>query len=97
MQKIEWKYFVYDTDQTLVLSNPAEVRFINVGSGGNIVTINQVFKLQPLETFLAGTSVYPYEFNLKTNQNEIDVTQYQIKFTGGGVARLYVLIKYYVK
>ena len=97
MQKVEYKFFVYDTDQTLVLSNPAEIRFINTGTGGNIAVINQVFKLQTLTEFIAGTSVYPYEFNLKINQNEIDVTQYQIKFQGGGVPRLYVLIKYYVK
>lgn len=95
MQKVEFKFFVYDTDQTLVLSNPAEIRFLNVGS--NIAVINQVFKLQPLTQFITGTSVYPYEFNLKTNQNEIDVTQYQIKFQGGSGSRLYVLIKYYVK
>ena len=97
MQKVEFKFFVYDTDQTLVLSNPAEVKFLNVGSGGNIVVINQIFKLQPLETYLAGTSIYPYEYNLKTNLNEIDTTQYQIKFQGGGVARLYVLLKYFTK
>ena len=96
MQKVEYKFFVYDTDQTLVLSNPAEIRFINVGIG-NIVVINQVFKIQSLTNFMTGPTIYPYEFNLKTNQNEIDVTQYQIKFQGGGTPRLYVLIKYYVK
>ena len=111
MKKYRYQFYEVSTDTTLVLENPSYIKFINIGqlpSGiglGMICTINNIFQLSTWGNILqiqggafgfVTECQFPYELELKGEAGEIDVKQYQIKFSGG-VGRLFVICKYYEK
>lgn len=100
-QKVRYEFYNFqstnlDFSTTLVLNNPASVKFICTDSNlANAKTIiNNVYVLQGLVDFTNGTAFYPYELILDNNENEIDVTNYTIKLQPN--SELQVVAKYYV-
>jgi hypothetical protein len=110
MQNIRREFFVFNTDQTLVLENPLSIQFINCYNGigatqeGQVI-INNTFVLTPYWKSLgfsgsaiivpAFDSASPYFLNLENNLNEQDATQYTIKFFNNNPSnRLFVIVKY---
>jgi hypothetical protein len=99
MAKIQVYYEVFevthpsiDQNRTLVLSNPASIKFIAEGlsiAGFNkFITINEQIALQPYTDTLTGISTAPYELILENNSDEIDVTQYQIRVPAGAILKI---------
>lgn len=104
-QNVRYEFFNYGASgtilaQTLVLNNPASIKFVLLGSSG-FCTINNVYQLQGSGIVFQGgaTAQYPYELNLNNNIGESDVTNYKIVLDGiiFGDANLVVICKYYVK
>ena len=104
MKKIPVYYEVYevshpliDQNRTLVLSNPASIKFIVEGTSiagfNRFVTINEQINLQPYTDTLTGISRAPYELLLENNDGEYDVTQWQVKVPAGAVLK--IICKYY--
>ena len=80
--------------QTLVLINPASVKFYNTsGNPLGMVIINNNFNLGS-PTAPIGTNPYPTNLILDNNINEIDETIYQINLISG--TSLKVIVKYYI-
>lgn len=93
--KVRNEIYTITESGNLVLSNPASITFFNAGVGGQNVVINNALTLSTQLDFLGGAAVNPYTFTMPMNSDEIDVTNYQVKFvTGAGL--LYVIAKYYV-
>ena len=69
------------TDQILVLDNPASVRFQVLGSGAGFVVINNIYRLQPFLESNSPLGVVNWYLDFNNNVNEIDVTQFTIRFT----------------
>lgn len=86
-----------DQNRTLVLSNPASIKFIvegtSIASFNNFVTINEQITLQPYTDTLTGIATAPYELLLENNDREYDVTQFQVKVPAGAVLK--IICKYY--
>lgn len=86
-----------DQNRTLVLSNPASIKFIvegtSIASFNNFVTINEQINLQPYTDTLTGIATAPYELLLENNDREYDVTQFQVKVPAGAVLK--IICKYY--
>lgn len=88
-QKIKYEFFTYETGPTgnftttLVLNNPASVKFVLTGTGGStgdFCIINNAYNLQPIFIPTPGPSrIYPSELVLNNNLNEIDTTVYTIR------------------
>ena len=101
-QKVRYEFYSYEAsssapfNQTLVLNNPASVRFVSTDSNlGNCRTIiNNQYVLQALVDFQNGTAIYPYELVLINSVDEEDVTQYTILMKPN--SQLKVVCKYYV-
>lgn len=109
MKNIKREFFIFNTDQTLVLENPLSVQFINCYNGISItndgeVTINNSFVLTPFwKTLgLSGNPIIqppqfasPYLLTLENNEDEQDTTQYTIRFANNNTNnRLFVIVKY---
>ena len=103
MKKIKIYYEVFevthpliDQNRTLVLSNPASIKFIaegtSIASFNNFITINEQISLQPYTDTLTGIATAPYQLLLENNSDEIDETQYQVKVPAG--ASLKIICKY---
>ena len=80
------------TDQILVLDNPASVWFQMLGTGG-FVTINNIYRLQSYLESNSAAGLFDWQLKLDNNVNEIDVTNYVLRFAGTGSLNL--IIKYY--
>lgn len=101
IQKVRYEFYTFIADngvfsQTLVLSNPASVKFINTDSnlGNSRTIINNQYVLQAQVDYLNGTAIYPYELTLENNKDEEDVTQYTILMKPN--SELKIVCKYYV-
>lgn len=81
------------TDQILVLDNPASVWFQLLGAGGGFVIINNIYRLEPFQNSNSAGGVVDWQLKLDNNVNELDVTNYTIRFAGA--AQLTIIIKYY--
>lgn len=95
--KVYYEFRQISTDQVLVLDKPAQVTFqLWGGLGANTCIINNAYilvtRLDSLD--ILGGAKYDWQLVLNNNENEIDVTNYQIRFTGPGTI-LMVIIKYY--
>ena len=91
--RIYYEFRTINTNQTLVLENPAQVTFQCTGAPTNGVVINNIYRL---ETRIDAQSISfnsPWELVLNNNLNEIDVTQYTIRFIG--TCNLDIIIKYF--
>lgn len=109
-RKIRYEFLIFSTDSTLILENPLSVEFINTSPDTNPafgdVIINQFIRLVPRWRAIAsslGPALVPfnysddYKLTLNNNINEIDVTQYQIRFRSPSLLnRLIVIVKYNV-
>lgn len=110
LQKIRYEFLIFNTDSTLILENPLSVEFINTCPDPNPafgdVFINKSIRLVPRwraiasplgPPLIAGQYSDDYKLTLHNNLNEIDVTQYQIRFRQGTLFnRLIVIVKYNV-
>ena len=94
--KTRIEYFSYSTNQTIVLEEPAEIIFINTGAVADRVVINNNLILSSTLATNNGTAQFPSSLTIKMNPNEIDTTNYIIRFVGTTDPRLYVIVKYYV-
>lgn len=95
-QKVKYEFKVIDQPGTLVLEQPAQVKFINVSLvPANTVTINQIYTLGTAAENIAGTAQYPAELDLWNNDNEEDTTNYQINGTPNEF-KLIAILKYFV-
>ncbi len=86
-----------DQNKTLVLSNPASIKFIVQGASiagfNKFVTINEQMNLQPYTDTLTGIASAPFELLLENNNRELDVTNYQVNVPAGAVLK--IICKYY--
>lgn len=112
MIKTRREFLVFNTNQTLVLENPLSVEFYNfydlptINQDGD-VTINNTLTLIPYwrSLGLSGSAILSpqffaslYYFKVENNPNELDVTQYQIRFFNNSTGnKLIVIVKYIVK
>jgi hypothetical protein len=90
--KILYEFRQIQTDQILVLDNPASVWFQMLGFGG-FVTINNNYRLQSFQDSNSPAGLFDWQLKLDNNVNELDVTNYVIRFAGTG--SLNIIIKYY--
>lgn len=96
MQKVRNEIYTITESGNLVLGeNLASVTFFNAGVGGQNVIINNGLTLNTQLDFLGGAANNPFSFTMPMNSNEVDVTNYQVRFTTG-VGLLYAIVKYYV-
>jgi hypothetical protein len=70
---------------------------MNCGAVGDKVVINNNLTLDSHATITSIGGLYPYTLNVNMNSNEIDTTNYTIRFVGTDDPRLYVIVKYYNK
>ena len=94
--KTRTEFFFFNRNQTIVLEEPAEIIFINCGAVGDRLTINNNLTLDSLQTTTSVGSQFPNTFTIKHNPNEIDVTNYIVRFVTTIDPRLIVIAKYYV-
>ena len=94
--KTRTEFFLYNRNQTLVLEEPAEVIFINCGAVGDLLTINNNLILSSHASTTSVGSQFPNTYTIKRNPNEIDITNYTIRFLTTIDPRLIVIAKYYV-
>lgn len=95
--KTRTEFYFFNRNQTIVLEEPAEVTFINVGASGDRIVINNNLILDSHQTATSTGSQFPSTFTIKHNPNEVDVTNYTIRFITTIDPRLYVICKYYVE
>jgi hypothetical protein len=102
-QKVRYEFYNFQTgptgisQQTLVLENPASIKFVCTGTGGGAdqVIINNTYILCPINVFMTGVPQFPFELILNNNINEIDVTNYSIRITSpANSINLKVVAKY---
>lgn len=94
-KEVRFEFYEFNQNKQLVLENPAELTFTNVSTiPGNTITINNIFKLSTWKDNINGTANFPAQVVLKTNDNEIDKTQYILTITAGE-GTLQVIAKYY--
>ena len=91
--KVLYEIRQIETDQILVLDKPASVWFQLLGAGGGFVIINNIYRLEPFQNSNSALGVVDWQLKLDNNVNELDVTNYTIRFAGA--AQLTIIIKYY--
>ena len=92
--KVLYEFRQIQTDQILVLDNPASITFQMLGSGG-FVTINNLHRLQSYAESNSPLGLFDWQLTLNNNVNELDVTNYSIRFAVPGIVSLNLIIKYY--
>lgn len=95
--KTRTEFFFFNRNQTIVLEEPAEVIFINCGAGGDRLTINNNLTLDSTLSTNNGTAQFPNTYTIKRNPNEVDITNYIVRFVTTIDPRLIVIAKYYVE
>ena len=95
--KTRTEFYFFNRNQTIVLDEPAEVTFINVGALPDRVVINNNLVLDTTLSTNGGTAQFPNTFTIKHNPNEVDITNYTIRFVATVDPRLFVICKYYVE
>ena len=92
--RVLYEFRQIQTDQVLVLDRPASVWFQMLGSGG-FVTINNNYRLQSYLESNSPLGLFDWQLKLDNNVNELDVTNYIIRFAVPGIVSLNLIIKYY--
>jgi len=104
-QNVRYEFFSFETgptglfNTTLVLNNPASVKFVLTGTGGapDYCVINNLYNLQPIGSAII-PPVYPFELILNNNINEIDTTVYTVRILSpGNSIQLKIVVKYLVQ
>jgi len=106
-QNIRYEFYSYEAgptgtfNTTLVFENPASLKFVLCGNGGlgDEAIINNIYRLNALNTFISGVAKNPYELVLNNNLNEVDKTVYTIRINNPTINTiiLKVIVKYLVK
>jgi hypothetical protein len=98
-QEVRYEFFVFTENTTIDLYNPASVTFINTSIfTDDLVTINNVINLQSLPDNAGSLPKFQNQLILNNNPEEIDLTQYTIKFNPrNDQNNLTVICKYFVK
>tara|TARA_R110000868_G_C10601522_1_gene740538 strand:+ start:126 stop:431 length:306 start_codon:yes stop_codon:yes gene_type:complete len=91
--KVLYEFRIINTDQVLVLDKPAQITFQLIGVAGQGVVINNTYNLLTRTESLQVPFKAPWELVLENNVNEIDITNYVIRFIG--TPALYLIIKYF--
>jgi len=103
-QNVRYEFISYETgptglfNTTLVLENPASIKFVLTGTGGatDFCVINNLYNLQPIGSAVIPPRL-PYELILNNNFNEIDKTIYTIRINSAlNSIQLKIIIKYYI-
>jgi hypothetical protein len=108
LQKVRYEFYSYETgptglfNTTLVLDNPASIKFVLTGTGNttaDFCVINNLYNLQPINLIVPGPPrIYPSELILNNNFNEIDKTNYTIRILcNTNTIQLKIVVKYLVK
>ena len=94
--RVYYEFRQINTDQVLILDRPAQVTFqaFGLALGQKVIINNSYTLISRLESLDLLSGIYNSELILNNNLNEIDVTNYQIRFTGTSIL-LVVIIKYY--
>jgi len=100
-QKVRYEFYSFSGNgvlsgqsYNLKLENPASIKFTAVGGPNGIVLINKNYALTVWRTQTLMTAALPSELLLENNQDEIDVTNYQIICSAD--ARVNIVCKYYI-
>ena len=95
-KKIRNEFLIISSDQELDLQNAIEITFVNISDCD--VIINNAYPLTRLTQIINGSSNFENKLVIKNNLNEIDVTQYRIRFTLPTIPnkRLLIIAKYIV-
>jgi len=93
--KVYYEFRTITTDQTIVLDRPAQVTFQLIGGLGESCVINNIYLLITRKDSVDGGKKLPWELILNNNENEIDITNYQVRFLITAGSYLNVIIKYY--
>lgn len=91
--KVLYEFRTIETNQVLVLEQPAQITFQLQGAPGQAVIINENYTLLTRSESLQAPFKSPFELTLNNNVNELDVTNYNIRFVG--FPTLILIIKYY--
>jgi hypothetical protein len=91
--RVIYEFRTIQTNQVLVLDNPAQITFLCIGTIGQGVIINENYNLTTRTESLQAPFKAPFELILNNNVNELDVTTYNIRFIG--TPTLNLIIKYY--
>ena len=96
--KVFYEFRILQGNQTLILEKPAQVTFQLIGDPPPLATqctINNTYNLIGRVEAYNLNFKFPFEVVLNNNDNENDVTIYNIRFSGYLGGFLYVIIKYY--
>jgi len=94
-KEVRFEFYEFNQNKQLVLEEPAELTLTNVSTiPGNVITINNILKISTWKDQVNGTANFPAQVVLRTNENEIDKTQYILTITAGE-GTLQVIAKYY--
>ena len=91
--RILYEFRTINTNQVLVLDKPAQITFQLIGVAGQGVIINENYNLQTRTESLQAPFKSPWELVLNNNVNELDVTNYNLRFIGNPT--LTIIIKYF--
>jgi len=92
--KVYYEFRTINTDQNIIIDKPASITFQCIGAAGLgfRAVINNNYALVPRGDSITPGN-FPYELILNNNVNEVDVSNYYVRFTGTPV--LVLIIKYY--
>lgn len=99
-KKIRYEFYQFTSQpggtltKNLVLNNPSEVYFYVTSATTGRVVINNIWQLNSIKQYTLGTGNFNYELLLKNNENEIDVTDYNINILSANTS-VFVKCKYY--
>jgi hypothetical protein len=91
--RILYEFRTINTNQVLVLDKPAQITFQLIGVAGQGVIINENYTLLTRTESLQAPFKSPWELTLYNNVNELDVTNYNLRFIG--TPTLTIIIKYF--
>lgn len=91
--RVLYEFRTIQTNQVLVLDKPAQITFLCTGIVGQGVIINENYNLITRTESLQVPFKTPFELTLNNNVDELDVTNYNIRFIG--TPTLTLTIKYF--
>jgi len=93
--RVYYEFRTVNQDGNIIIDKPASITFqLFAGAGlGYRVNINGAFFLIPRADSLNAPYLLPWELTLNNNENEVDVTNYYVRFTG--TPTLLLIIKYF--
>jgi len=92
--RVYYEFRTISTDQNIIIDKPASITFqcFGVAGLGLRAIINNNYALVPRGDSITPGN-FPFELTLNNNLNEVDVSNYYVRFTGAVTLRL--IIKYF--